>query len=77
MLLLTVVYGVCTVLTTVVGGIWSDRVGRRKVFVIVSGLVAAAALLLLAFVHDLGRRVRRGGDPRRRASASTSPSTSR
>ena len=49
-LLLTAAYGVCTVLTAVVGGIWSDRLGRRKVFVIVSGLVAAAALLLLAFV---------------------------
>jgi MFS family permease len=49
-LLLTAAYGLCTVLTAVVGGIWSDRLGRRKVFVIVSGLVAAAALLLLAFV---------------------------
>jgi MFS family permease len=49
-LLLTAAYGACTVLTAVVGGIWSDRLGRRKVFVIASGLVAAAALLLLAFV---------------------------
>jgi len=49
-LLLTAAYGLCTVLTAVVGGIWSDHLGRRKVFVIVSGLVAAAALLLLAFV---------------------------
>ncbi len=48
--LLTGVYGLCTVLTAVVGGAWSDRLGRRKVFVIASGLVAAAALLLLAFV---------------------------
>ncbi len=47
---LTAAYGVCTVLTAVVGGIWSDRLGRRKVFVIASGLVAAAALLMLAFV---------------------------
>ena len=53
-------YGLCTVLTAVVGGIWSDRIGRRKVFVIVSGLVAAAALQLLAFVRR-GRRVRRRG----------------
>ena len=50
-LLLTAAYGLCTVLTAVVGGIWSDRIGRRKVFVIASGLVAAAALLLLAFVN--------------------------
>ncbi len=49
-LLLTAAYGLCTVLTAVLGGIWSDRLGRRKVFVIASGLVAAAALLLLAFV---------------------------
>jgi MFS family permease len=49
-LLLTAAYGLCTVLTAVVGGIWSDRLGRRKIFVIVSGLVAASALLLLAFV---------------------------
>ena len=66
MLLLTAAYGLCTVLTAVVGGIWSDRLGRRKVFVIASGLVAAAALLLLAFVTDLGRRLRRRGDPRHR-----------
>jgi MFS family permease len=48
--LLTAVYGVCVVLTAVLGGIWSDRLGRRKVFVIASGLVVAGALLLLAFV---------------------------
>jgi MFS family permease len=49
---LTAAYGVCTVLTAVAGGIWSDRLGRRKVFVIASGLVAASALLLLAFVTN-------------------------
>lgn len=48
--LLTGLYGVCTVLTAVLGGIWSDRLGRRKVFVIVSGLVGSGALLVLAFV---------------------------
>ena len=31
-----------------VSGAWSDRVGRRKVFVIVAGLVAGAAALILA-----------------------------
>ena len=36
-------------LTAVVGGIWSDRIGRRKPFVIWSGLIAATALLLLGF----------------------------
>ena len=45
---LTVVYAVFIVLSTVVGGAWSDRVRRRKVFVIVSGLVAASASMILA-----------------------------
>ena len=35
--------------TTVVGGIWSDRVGRRKPFVIGSGLITGLAALTLAF----------------------------
>lgn len=48
--LLTGLYGAVTVVTAILGGIWSDRVGRRKPFVIGAGLVAAAALLLLAFV---------------------------
>jgi MFS family permease len=47
---LTAVYGVCTVVTAILGGMWSDRVGKRKVFVIWSGLIAASALLLFAFV---------------------------
>jgi MFS family permease len=50
---LTAIYGVCTVVTAFLGGLWSDRVGKRKAFVIWSGLIAAAALLLLAFVHTL------------------------
>src|SRR5690606_22282304 len=33
----------------IVGGYWSDRIGRRKPFVIWSGLIAAAALALLAY----------------------------
>jgi MFS family permease len=47
---LTAVYGVITVVTAVLGGLWSDRVGKRKIFVIWSGLIAASALLLFAFV---------------------------
>jgi MFS family permease len=39
------------VVTAFLGGLWSDRAGKRKAFVIWSGLIAAAALLLLAFVH--------------------------
>jgi MFS family permease len=45
--LLTAVYAVTLVLTTVVFGVWSDRVGRRKVFVIWSGVVAGSAALVL------------------------------
>jgi MFS family permease len=45
---LTIVYAVFIVLSTVVSGAWSDRVQRRKVFVIASGIVAGAAALVLA-----------------------------
>ncbi len=47
---LTAVYGIVTVVTAFVGGYWSDRVGRRKVFVIWSGLIAATALMIFALV---------------------------
>ncbi len=43
------VYTVATVLTVVVGGVISDRTGRRKPSVILSGLVMAGAAGLLAF----------------------------
>ncbi len=49
---LTLLYAVLTVVTAILGGLWSDRLARRKVFVTVSGYVIAAALLLLAFVHS-------------------------
>ncbi len=48
--LLTALYGVCTVVTAIIGGFWSDRIGKRKPLVIWSGLVAAVALLILASV---------------------------
>jgi MFS family permease len=44
---LTAIYAATLVLTTVVFGIWSDRSGRRRVFVIWSGIVAGSAALLL------------------------------
>jgi MFS family permease len=44
---LTAIYAGTLMLTAVVFGAWSDRLGRRKVFVIWSGLVAACASLLL------------------------------
>ena len=45
---LTVVYAVCSVLTTVVSGTMSDRIGRRRIFVSVSGVVLAVATAMLA-----------------------------
>jgi MFS family permease len=49
LLILILVYTAATVLTVVVGGVVSDRTGRRKPSVIVSGYVMAAASVLLAF----------------------------
>jgi MFS family permease len=46
-LTLTAIYAGTLLLTAVVFGVWSDRLGRRKIFVIGSGLVAACASLLL------------------------------
>jgi MFS family permease len=48
LLVLILVYTVTTVLTVVVGGVISDRSGRRKPSVIVSGYVMAGAATLLA-----------------------------
>lgn len=45
--LLTGIYAGTLVLTTVFFGAWSDRLGRRKVFVIWSGVVAGVAAALL------------------------------
>ncbi len=47
--LLIVVYTAATVLTVVAGGMISDRTGRRKPSVILSGYVMAVATALLAF----------------------------
>jgi MFS family permease len=44
---LTAIYALTLVLTTVVAGAWSDRIGRRKVFVTWSGLVSGCAAALL------------------------------
>jgi MFS family permease len=45
--LLTAIYAGTLMLTTVVFGAWSDRLGRRKVFVIWSGLVSGSSAVLL------------------------------
>ncbi|MEV0094907.1 MFS transporter [Streptomyces sp. NPDC050738] len=50
-LILTVVYTFCAALTAVPAGVLSDRLGRRKVFVVLCALVMTAAALLLAMVH--------------------------
>jgi MFS family permease len=44
---LTAVYALTLLMTAVVFGIWSDRLGKRKVFVIWSGLVSGFAAVLL------------------------------
>ncbi|MFG3344250.1 MFS transporter [Streptomyces sp. NPDC048018] len=50
-LILTVVYTLCAALTAIPAGVLSDRVGRRKGFVVLSSLIMAAAALLLALLH--------------------------
>jgi MFS family permease len=47
---LTAIYAATLLLTVVLGGIASDRLGRRRIFVLVSGIVVALAALLLALV---------------------------
>jgi MFS family permease len=46
---LTAIYAATLLSTVVVGGVWSDRVGRRRVFVCWAGVVMAVAALVLAF----------------------------
>lgn len=48
-LVLTGMYAVLTLITAVIGGKWSDRVGRRIPFVIASSATIALASLILAF----------------------------
>ncbi|WP_435972569.1 MFS transporter [Streptomyces sp. Qhu_M48] len=50
-LILTVVYTLSAALTAIPVGVLSDRLGRRKNFVVLCSLVMAAAALLLALVH--------------------------
>jgi hypothetical protein len=47
LLILILIYTGCVVVTSIVGGVISDRSGRRKMLVTVSGLLMAAAALLL------------------------------
>jgi MFS family permease len=45
---LTAIYAATVLSTTVVGGVWSDRAGKRRVFVCWAGVVMAVAAVLLA-----------------------------
>ncbi len=47
---LTAVYAVFIVASTVIFGLWSDRIGRRRIFVVVSGIVTGVGALILALV---------------------------
>ncbi len=51
LLILIVIYTAGVMLTAIVGGMISDRLGRRKTMVLISGIVIAAAALLLTFVE--------------------------
>ncbi|WP_238148129.1 MFS transporter [Janibacter hoylei] len=50
-LVLTLLYAACLVVSAIVAGMWSDRLGVRKPFVMVSGLVMSSAAVLLALVQ--------------------------
>lgn len=54
---MTALYAVITVITAVLAGIWSDRTGRRKPFVIGAGLITATALVLLASTTTVQRAI--------------------
>ncbi|MFI5713406.1 MFS transporter [Kribbella sp. NPDC051620] len=47
-LVLTAIYSVCTIVTAVWSGSWSDKTGKRKIFVTWAGVVMAAGALVLA-----------------------------
>lgn len=52
LILLSLVYVVFIVASSLLLGRWSDRIGRRKPFVVVSAMFQAVAAALLAFVPD-------------------------
>jgi MFS family permease len=52
LIVLSLVYVVFIILSSLLLGRWSDKVGRRKPFVVVSALFQAVAAALLAFVPD-------------------------
>ena len=48
---LILIYTASLLVTAIVGGMWSDRIGRRKPFVIGATIVMATGALVLAFVQ--------------------------
>lgn len=50
LLILTVIYTVCVVTTATIGGVVSDRMGRRRLLVCLSGALMGAAAILLAIL---------------------------
>ena len=46
-LLLTLVYGVLIIIFSTVGGVLSDKLQRQKPFVMISGVIAAVALVIM------------------------------
>jgi MFS family permease len=48
---LIIIYTVCVVLTAIAGGVVSDRMGKRKMIVTLSGILMGLAALLLTFVE--------------------------
>jgi MFS family permease len=48
---LIIIYTVCVVLTAVGGGVISDRIGKRKMIVTVSGILIGLAAVLLTFIE--------------------------
>jgi MFS family permease len=51
LLILIIIYTGCVVITAIVGGIISDRLGKRKMIVTISGALMGAAAVLLTFVE--------------------------
>ena len=51
LLILTAIYTLLMVTAAILGGMLSDRIGKRKVLVTVAGLLIGAAALLLTFVE--------------------------
>jgi len=53
-LFLTLLYGVLIIIFSTIGGVLSDRIQRQKPFVMVAGVVAAVALVLIGFAPTVG-----------------------